>query len=77
MVLNTSDSGEEAEDRRWFLKGGTATTLWNSITNYVEVDWMHKQENGLWNAVVLTGNRKRVALATVYRIFDLQASGLN
>ena len=76
-MLNTSDSREEVEDIRWFLKRGTETALWNSIENCVEVDCMHKQENRWQNAVILTGNRKRVALMTVCRTVDSQASGLN
>ena len=46
VTLNTSDSGEEVEDRRWLLKGGTATALWNSIVIHVEVYCVHEQENG-------------------------------
>ena len=46
VVINKSDSGEEAEDRRWFLKGGTLTALWSSIVNYVDTECTHKQECG-------------------------------
>ena len=51
--------------------------LWSSVVNYVEVDCMHKQEHGYCNTVVMTGNRKRVALTTVHRIVDAHGRGLN
>ena len=76
-TINTSDSGEEIDDSVWFLKGGNVTALWSSIVNYVEVDCMCKQEHGWWNAVIMTGNRKRVALITVCTIVDTKAICVN
>ena len=46
VTLNSSDSGEEVENIIWFLKGGTATALWNIVANYDEVDGVYEQENG-------------------------------
>ena len=77
VIINTSDSGKEVEDCSWFLKGRTVTSFWSSIVTYVEVDFMHKQEYGWWNAAIMTGNIKSVALITVHRIVDAQTSGVN
>ena len=46
VIIITSDSGEEIEDRSWFLKGGAVAALWSSIVNYFEVYCMHKQKRG-------------------------------
>ena len=46
ITANTSDSGEEADNTRWFLKGDKSTSLWSSTVNHVEVDCTHDQEHG-------------------------------
>ena len=45
--------------------------------NYVDIDCMRKQEHGWWNAVIMRGNKKRVALINVHRIVDSAYSGIN
>ena len=77
VALNASDSGEEVNDGRFFLKGGTATALCNNVSKCVEVECTHEQSNGSWNAVMLTGRINKVALITVHRMVDSQASGIN
>ena len=69
--------GEEVEDSVWFLKGGTLTALWISIVSCVDVYCMHKQECGLWNEVIMKGNRKSVVLINVHIIVDAESSGVN
>ena len=76
-MLNISDSGEEVIDGRWVLKGGIATALWSNIANHVEVEFMREEANVWWNAVMLTGRIKKVALITAHRMVDSHASGIN
>ena len=75
--MNDSDDREEAEDRSLFLKGGTLTALWSSIVNHADADFMCKQQNGWWNAVIVKGNRKSFALTNVCRIVDSESSSTN
>ena len=77
VALNASDSGEEVNDGRFFLKGGTATALCNNVSKCVEVECTHEQSNGSWNAVMLTGRINKVALITVHRMVHSQASEVN
>ena len=77
VTISTSDSGEEVDHSRWFLKGGTITALWISAFNCVEVDSMCEQECGWCNAVVVTGNREKVALIKVHVAVHANSRGVN
>ena len=46
VITNTSDSGEEVEHGKSFLKGGSLTALWTSIFNYVDREQTHEQKHG-------------------------------
>ena len=76
-AINTSDSGEETDHSGWFLKVDTVTALWSSIDNCVEVDCMCEQEHGWRNAVIVTGNRNKVALIIVHVILNRNTVGEN
>ena len=53
------------------------TALQSSTVYCDEIDSMHEQECGWQNAVIMIGNRKKVALITVYRMVDANSRGLN
>ena len=58
IITNNSYSGEEVEEGSYLLKGGTLTSLWSSVFNYVDTCCMHKKEHGWSTAVTLKVNRK-------------------
>ena len=45
-MMRASDSGEEVEHGKRFLKGGTLTALWNTVVNYADTENMYEQKHG-------------------------------
>ena len=58
VIINIYDSVEEVEEDSYFPKGVILIAFWGSFVNHVDTDCMHKQENGLWNAVTMEENIK-------------------
>ena len=69
-MLNASDSGEELDMRKSFLKGKTMTMLWNNDTNNLELENGTGKKHGYWSTITVVGGGKILSIITVYRIVN-------
>ena len=76
-IVNNSHSSEEVEEGICFLNGVTFVSLQSTIVNYADVECINKKEHIQWNAVILKGNRKIIALKKLCGLVDSETKGVN
>ena len=69
-MLNMSDSKEELDENKLFLKGGTITALWNDVIICMNLQVNVEQKHEWWNSVIPESRVKRLVIRTVNRIVD-------
>ena len=74
--MNNSDSGEEVEQGKSFLKERSLTALWNVVANYADAETMCEQIHGWWNSVTLKG-KKTVVIIVMHRMVVSNTKGTN